>query len=130
MMKNESLRMERPRLSATALGPVRLADFQIGSPESRAAARAAVEQRHASQKRRELVIINDIPRPNRESDPDFDPLGPIVHDWHMADDGVLERVCLIPPGMTVEDAERICAEKKARNSKRSPVLRRDAGGIQ
>jgi hypothetical protein len=109
---------------------VRPADFPVGSPESRAAARAAVEQRRASQKRRELVIVHSVPSPNRESDPDFDPLGPIVHEWRMAEDGVLERTCWIPPGMTVEEAERICAEQKARRSKRSPVLQRDAGDIQ
>lgn len=62
------------------------------------------------------MIIHSIPRPNHENDPGFDPIGPIVHDWHMADDGVLERVCWIPPGMTVEEAERICAEQKARKA--------------
>jgi hypothetical protein len=95
---------------------VRPADFPVGSPESRAAARAAVEQRRASQKRREFVLIHSVPRPNYEGDPNFDPLGPIVHEWHMAEDGVLERHCSIPPGMTLEEAERICIERKARKA--------------
>jgi hypothetical protein len=116
-------------LGATESGQ-RPGDYALGSVESRAAVRAAVEQRRASQKRRELVIISSVPRPNYENDPDFDPMGPIVHDWQMADDGVLERVCWIPPGMTVEEAEGICAEQKARRSKRSPVLQRDADHIQ
>jgi hypothetical protein len=102
-------------LGATDSGH-RPGDYALGSIESRAAARAAVEQRRASQKRRELVIISDISLPNRENDPEFDPMGPIVHDWHMADDGVLERICWISPGMTVEEAERICAEQKARKA--------------
>ena len=34
----------------------------------------------------------------------------------MADDGVLERVRWIPPGMTVDEAERICAEQEARKA--------------
>jgi hypothetical protein len=96
-------------LGATDSGR-RPGDYALGSVESRAAARAAVEQRRASQKRRELVIICSIPRPNHENDPELDPIGPVVHDWHMANDGVLERICWIPPGMTVEEAERICAQ--------------------
>jgi hypothetical protein len=103
----------RQPLGATDSGQ-RPGDYALGSVESRAAARAAVDQRRASQKRRELVIVSDVPRPNYENDPGFDPIGPIAHDWHMADDGVLERVCWIPPGMTVEEAERIRTERRAR----------------
>jgi hypothetical protein len=67
--------------------------------------RAAFEQRRASQMRRKLVIISDVPRPNYENDPEFDPVGPIVHEWHMAAGGVLERMCIISPGMTVAEAD-------------------------
>jgi hypothetical protein len=44
-------------------------------------------------------------------------MSPTVGDWHMAHDGVLERICRIPPGMAVEEAERICVEQKARKAK-------------
>jgi hypothetical protein len=102
-------------LGATDSGQ-RPGNYALGSIESRAAARAAVEQRRASQKKRDFILISSVPRPNYANDPNFDPLGPIVHDWHMAADGVLERMCVIPPGMTIEEAERICAEQKARKS--------------
>jgi|HubBroStandDraft_6_1064221.scaffolds.fasta_scaffold50113_3 hypothetical protein len=91
-------------------------DYALGSVESRAAARAAVEQRRASQKRREIIVISTVPRPNYENDPEFNPTGPTLGDWHMGGDGVLERICRIPPGMTVEEAERICVEQKARKA--------------
>jgi hypothetical protein len=112
-------------LGATGSGQ-RPGDYALGSVESRAAARAVVVQRRGSQKRRELVIICDVPRPNRENDPEFDAVGPIVHDWHLAEDGVLERMCIIPPGMTVEEAERICTERKVWKQRIVPVV---SGGL-
>ena len=57
-------------LGATVSGQ-RPGDYALGSVESRAAARAVVEQRRDSQKRRELVIMSSIPRPNYENDPEF-----------------------------------------------------------
>ena len=92
-------------------------DYALGSVESRAAARGAVDERRALQERRSIVIISSIPSPNYENDREFDPMSPTVGDWHMANDGVLERICRIPPGMTVEEAEQICVEQKARKAK-------------
>lgn len=63
--------------------------------KSRAAARALLERRFAGRKR--LDVVSSIPRTGG--------------DGGMCDDGSLFRCSQIPPGMTVEGAERIAAQR-------------------
>jgi hypothetical protein len=75
--------------------------YPIGSPESRAAARAALERRYAQ--RRRIDVVSSIPRPGAE--------GEIrIGTWIEGEDGVLFRFSTIPPGMTIQEAERIVAQ--------------------
>ncbi len=73
-------------------------DFALGSPESRAAARAALERRRAGRKR--IDIVSSIPRPGGDG-------GIHLGTWIECDDGSLFRLSSIPAGMTIAEAERI-----------------------
>jgi hypothetical protein len=90
---------QRP-LGATGTG-LRLGDYALGSPQSRAAARALLERKFAAQKR--LEIICSIPRPGvaREIN---------IGRWIEGSDGTLFRTSNIPAGMTIQEAERITSQ--------------------
>jgi hypothetical protein len=64
-------------------------DFPIGSPESRAAARAMLEARERGIPHVQLII--DFPRPGAERDTTVGP-------WCKTDDGTLIRTVTVPPG--------------------------------
>jgi hypothetical protein len=73
----------------------------LGSPQSRAAARALLERQFVS--RRRIDIVSSIPRPGGDG-------GIHIGDWIECDDGSLFRFSNLPPGMTIEEAERIVAQ--------------------
>jgi RecB family exonuclease len=89
------------RLDATGAG-LRLGDYALGSPQSRAAARALLERRFAE--RRRIDIVCSIPRPGAER-------GIQIGTWREGADGSLIRLSNLPPGMTIEEAERIVAQR-------------------
>jgi len=74
-------------------------DYALGSPESRAAARAVLEHRLAERNRGGLTLITNIPRPFSE--------GIRIGEWCEGEDGLLMRICFLPTAMTMEEAERI-----------------------
>lgn len=76
-------------------------DFALGSSQSRAAARALLERRFAARKR--LDIVSSIPRPGGDG-------GIHIGTWQEGQDGVLFRFSSIPPGMTIQEAERIASQ--------------------
>jgi ribosomal protein L2 len=96
---------DRSRLGATNEGP-KPGDFPVGTPQSRAAARAALESLRAGRKR--IDVISSIPRPGQK--------GNEIHigDWIEQADGSLFRFSNIPAGMTIEEAERKVAERERR----------------
>lgn len=73
-------------------------DYAVGSPQSRAAARAILERRSATQRRTD--VISSVPRSGDEG-------GIRIGDWIECDDGSLFRFSTIPAGMKIEEAERI-----------------------
>jgi hypothetical protein len=102
MMKNESQGVKMPRLPATELGP---GSFPIGSAESRAAARFLLSSKEILEGQGtllRLVAIGEDPIPGAKCT-----CKPRAGTFALCQ-------CCIPPGMTVEEAERICAERKAR----------------
>ncbi len=82
-------------------------DFALGSSQSRAAARALLERRFAARKR--IDIVCSIPRPREDGE---------IHigTWTEGADGSLFRFSSLPPGMTIEEAERIVAERGQREA--------------
>ncbi len=82
---------------------LRHGDYAIGSPQSRAAARAILKQRFAGQKRLDFIVQCCIPRPGGELLK--------VGEWQEGPDGTLTRFSMIPGGMTIEEAERIVAAR-------------------
>ena len=82
-------------------------DYALGSPESRAAARAALERRLAERNRFGLTFISNIPRPFGD--------GIRIGEWFEDADGKLIRFCSLPTGMTMEEAERIVAQRRERD---------------
>ena len=85
---------------ATGAG-LRLGDYELGSPQSRATARALLERRFAG--RRRIDIVSSIPRPGGDG-------GIRIGTWIEGADGSLFRFSSIPPGMTIEEAERIVSQ--------------------
>jgi len=83
-------------------------DFALGSEKSRAAARRLVEQR--SSDREHFTLWMNI---GHEGPPSCTP-------WKETANGRLARVCGMPDGMTIEEAERIMAE---RGPQRQPEFR-------
>ena len=75
-------------------------DFPIGSPESRAAARAMIESRDKDVPR--LQIINDSVQISGQ-----DNSLPHVGDWYPMTDGAFVRFVYIPPGTDEETERRI-----------------------
>jgi hypothetical protein len=81
--------------------PLKPGDFALGSSQSRAAARAVLDRRNAA--RRRIDVVSSIPRPGA--------WGEIrIGTWIEGEDGVLFRFSTIPPGMTIQEAERIVAQ--------------------
>jgi hypothetical protein len=76
-----------------------LGQYPLGSPQSRAAARSLVERRRTGRLHRTLIL--DI----GEKEPSFTP-------WREGEDGSLTRICGLPRGMTMQEAERIVAENE------------------
>jgi len=87
------------RLGATDSG-VRPGGFPLGSTQSRAAARASLESRYAE--RRRIDVICSIPRHGGNKIR--------IGAWIEGADGSLFRLSNIPPGMTMEEAERIVSQ--------------------
>ena len=82
-------------------------DYAVGSPQSRAAARALLERRFAARKR--LEIVCSIPRPGA--------VGEIrIGEWIEGADGTIFRTSNIPAGMTIQEAERIVAKRTSERS--------------
>jgi hypothetical protein len=88
------------RLGATDSSP-RPGDSAVGSPQSRAAARALLERRFAGRIRRTIIV--DLETGCTE---------PRIGEWREGADGSLGRVCALPRGMTMQEAERIVAERR------------------
>ena len=75
--------------------------FAVGSPQSRAAARALLVAKRAGRER--IDIVCRIPRPGDD--------GAIhIGKWIEKPDGSLFRFSNIPPGMTIAEAERIVSQ--------------------
>lgn len=93
----ERIREARERVRRTQ-GP---GDYVLGSPQSRAAARAVLARRFAEREKFDLVVSSTIPRPRGD--------GIRIGKWSEGEDGRLTRVSFLPMGMTIEEAERIVA---------------------
>ena len=89
---------QRP-LGATDSG-LKPGEYPLGSPQSRAAARALLERRFAG--RRRIDVVSSIPRPGGDG-------GIRIGTWIECDDGTLFRLSTIPSGMTIQEAERLVA---------------------
>jgi hypothetical protein len=76
--------------------------YPLGSPQSRAAARADLERRFSS--RRRIEIVCSIPRPCYESEI-------TIGAWIEGPDGTLTRFINLPAGMTIEEAEKTVQAK-------------------
>src|SRR5271165_5125921 len=92
----------RLALGATE-GDVKPEAFPLGSPQSRAAARARLQRQREGRERIELILdigygIEDLK----------------IGEWTEGDDGSLSRISIIPDGMSMEEAERIWAGGKLR----------------
>jgi len=72
----------------------------LGSERSRAAARQMLLQKRAEEGQKQFTLINDL----YWGEPHIGP-------WVEAEDGELVRICNIPEGMSLEEAERIIAER-------------------
>jgi phosphoribosylformimino-5-aminoimidazole carboxamide ribonucleotide (ProFAR) isomerase len=77
-------------------------DYAVGSPQSRAAARALLERRFAGRIRRTIIV-----------DLDTDCTEPRIGEWREGTDGSMGRVCALPDGMTMREAERIVVERRS-----------------
>jgi hypothetical protein len=80
---------------------VRPEDFSVGSAESRAAARAALEARDGSV--RQLEIVSYIERPRQDNSVTH--IGP----WQRIGDGSLMRIAYVSPGTGGEAIQRLLA---------------------
>jgi hypothetical protein len=78
----------------------------LGSPQSRAAARVVLTRRFAGRKRIDLIVVSTIPRPRGERIQ--------VGEWRDCENGILRRTSFLPPGMTIQEAEGIVAERIGR----------------
>jgi hypothetical protein len=100
MTESRTERIGRPFLTATASAKG-LAAFPLGSIQSRAAARALLEHQFAG--RRRIDIVCSIPRPAADGEIQ-------IGTWTEGADGALIRFSNLPPGMTIEEAERIVSQ--------------------
>jgi len=87
------------RLGATDSG-MRPGCFPLGSPQSRAAARAMLESQSSGQ--RGMIIFSSVPRPRSN--------GLNIGPWIDKANGRPVRIFQIPAGMTIEEAELIVAD--------------------
>lgn len=85
------------RLGATDTAP-RPGCFPLGSAQSRAAARALLERRFAARTRRTIIISGSESKEPR------------IGKWEEGADGTLGRICFLPRGMTLQEAERIVSQ--------------------
>lgn len=76
---------------------VRPEDFLVGSAESRAAARAALEARDTDMRR--IQIVSHVERPRQDNSV------PHIGPWQQAGDGSLMRIVYVPPGTDEEARE-------------------------
>ena len=96
---------QRRDLAATD-GTLKPGDYAIGSPQSRAAARAKLEQHLAGRERMDLVVVTIGRRLFAEDH--------YLGKWEERD-GKLSRMSMLPSGLSTEEADRIVAEFGARN---------------
>lgn len=96
------IRAHQKGTGAGELG-ARPGDYALGSAQSRAAARAALEQRLAGRKKLDIVFLSSVPFPHGE--------GVKVGEWQEGAGGIPMRFSWLPAGMTIEEAERIVAER-------------------
>jgi hypothetical protein len=92
-------------------------DYAVGSPQSRAAARALLERRFAGRIARTIIV--DLEAGCTE---------PRIGEWCEGADGSLGRVCALPRGMTMQEAERIVAERG--RAQAAQVVRLQAHGAR
>jgi len=92
------LRGAHQKGTGTGSEVARLGQYVLGSPQSRAAARALLERRFAGRKR--IDVVSSIPRPRFDGEIR---IGSLIERL----DGTIFRYSNIPPGMTIEEAERI-----------------------
>lgn len=69
-------------------------NYELGSLQSRAAARAMLARRFAGRKRLTIIL-------------DSEGEGPCLGERREGADGTLVRRCYLPAGMTLQEAERI-----------------------
>jgi hypothetical protein len=77
-------------------------ELPLGSAQSRAAARAKLEQRLAGRERMDWVFAPLVPTPGFTE--------PHLGEWTEGEDGSLWRSSHLPADMTIEEAERIVAQ--------------------
>jgi hypothetical protein len=92
-------------LGATNAG-ARPGDYCLGSPQSRAAARAILARRNAGRKRQDIIFVSTVPLPDGQEIR--------IGEWSESRDGILTRTSFLPPDMTIEEAERIVSERTVR----------------
>lgn len=98
-------------LGATDAG-LKPGDYAVGSPQSRAAARALLERRFAGRIARTIIV-----------DLGTDCTEPRIGEWREGADGSRGRVCALPDGMTMQEAERIvAARRKAIRDRRAGLV--------
>lgn len=102
------------RLGATDSG-VRPGEYPLGSAQSRAAARALLASRLEGRERVDFVVrcIVDVPGFTK----------PQLGEWSECDDGTLMRCSYLPAGMTIEEAERVVAERAQKQT--APARKRE-----
>ncbi len=83
--------------SEAAEDGARPANYDLGSLQSRAAARALLKRRLAGRERLNIIL-------------DLESEGPRLGEWREGADGRLIRFCYLPSGTELEDAERIVAQ--------------------
>src|SRR6478735_1277475 len=83
-------------------GGSRPGDYALGSPLSRAAARAMIVEQISKRDTLTIVMSSFLP--------DLTITEPSIGEWREGADGRLYRKAYLPPGMTLEEAERIVAQ--------------------
>jgi hypothetical protein len=86
-------------------------NYDLGSLQSRAAARAILARRIAGRKRLNIIL-------NIGSDSESD--GPRLGEWREGADGTLVRRCYLPKGMTLPEAEEIVSQPRWKPSTPPP----------
>ena len=87
--------------TGTGHAGARPGDYAVGSQQSRAATRALMQRRFAGRIARTIIL---------SAETDSDCKEPRFGEWREGADGTLGRICFLPDGMTMEEAERIVAE--------------------